>query len=118
MVSFAFLKVFVLISMVFFRHEHLYTKVSNNLIRSDDFNIAQSQLRGCQVILCTLSMLSNSNMQRSFIRIIPLNTLIVDEASQIEIGNYIPVFADFHQTLRKACFIGDDKQCMCVFFLF
>lgn len=41
----------------------------------------------------------------------PIKVLIVDEASQIEIGNYIPVFSNFSGTLRKACFIGDDKQC-------
>lgn len=39
-----------------------------------------------------------------------MKSLIVDEASQIEVGNYISVFTTFHG-LRKACFIGDDKQC-------
>jgi len=38
-----------------------------------------------------------------------MKSLIVDEASQIEVGNYISVFSTF-QNLRKACFIGDDKQ--------
>lgn len=77
---------------------------------------------------------------------VPVNTIVVDEASQIEIGlwslshlmfskltsfsgDYIPGTAFFHplclycipqtlaafdrfqKTLRKMCFIGDDKQC-------
>ncbi|KAF9007590.1 P-loop containing nucleoside triphosphate hydrolase protein [Cyathus striatus] len=37
--------------------------------------------------------------------IIPLNTLIVDEASQIEIGSYIPIFSDM-KTLRKYLLMG------------
>jgi hypothetical protein len=40
----------------------------------------------------------------------PLRTLVIDEASQIEIGAYIPLFTS-HTSIRKVCFIGDDKQC-------
>jgi regulator of nonsense transcripts 1 len=40
----------------------------------------------------------------------PLRTLVIDEASQIEIGDYIPLFTS-HTSIRKVCFIGDDKQC-------
>jgi len=103
---------FLFVSNSLFRHEHLYGKVENNIIRSDEFNIASNKanLRGIQVILCTLSMLSNFNISK-FTREIPLKVLIVDEASQIEIGNYIAPFSSFKRTLRKACFIGDDKQC-------
>lgn len=46
-----------------------------------------------------------------------MKSLIVDEASQIEVGNYISVFSTFH-SLRKACFIGDDKQCKCLSLFF
>jgi superfamily I DNA and/or RNA helicase len=42
--------------------------------------------------------------------IAPIKTLVIDEASQIEIGDYIPLFTS-HSTIRKVCFIGDDKQC-------
>ena len=56
-------------------------------------------------------MLSNRNIYK-FTKEIPLKILIVDEASQIEVGNYISIFTDFKNTLRKLCFIGDDKQCM------
>ncbi|OJA12505.1 hypothetical protein AZE42_10455 [Rhizopogon vesiculosus] len=39
----------------------------------------------------------------------PIKTLVIDEASQIEIGDYIPLFTS-HSTIRKVCFIGDNKQ--------
>jgi hypothetical protein len=44
---------------------------------------------------------------------VPFNTLVVDEASQILVHDYLPVLSTFLRTLRKVCFIGDDKQCMC-----
>ncbi|KAF8150796.1 P-loop containing nucleoside triphosphate hydrolase protein [Crassisporium funariophilum] len=92
-------------------HEHIYHKVENNIIRSDSFfsGASKSNLRGCQVILCTISMLSNKLISK-FTMEIPIRTLIVDEASQIEVGNYVSIFTTFQNTLRKACFIGDDKQ--------
>lgn len=95
------------------RHEHLYNaKVAANIIRSDTFiKISKRDLLGTQVVLCTLSMLSSNKLVK-FTKQIPLKTLVIDEASQIEVGNYIPIFVKFKATLRKACFIGDDKQCM------
>ena len=105
--------VFIFESYCPLRHEHLYLKVQKNIISSDVFNIASSKsnLKDCQVILCTLSMLSNRNIYK-FTREIPLKTLVVDEASQIEVGNYVSIFTEFKESLRKLCFIGDDKQCM------
>lgn len=98
------------------RHEHLYLKVQKNIISSDVFHIASSKsnLKDCQVILCTLSMLSSPSIYK-FTRRIPLKILVVDEASQIEVGNYISTFSEFKDSLRKLCFIGDDKQCMFYF---
>jgi hypothetical protein len=97
--------------ILFTRHEHIYTKIEDNVIRSNRFrNISTHEIKGCKVMLCTLSMLSNHNLKK-FTSLNPIKTLIVDEASQIEIGDYVSVFSDFHTTLRKACFIGDDKQC-------
>ena len=61
------------------------------------------------VNLCTLSMLSSPLLQ-SISRLNPVTSLIIDEASQIGLGDYLPVFAKYN-TLRKICFIGDDKQC-------
>lgn len=66
-------------------------------------------LLGSRVILCTLSMLSNSRLS-AIARIVPVQTVVVDEASQIEIGDYIPMLNRFSKTLRKLVLIGDDKQ--------
>jgi AAA domain len=94
------------------RHEHIYTKVQDNVIRSDRFaKISAHVFKDCKVMLCTLSMLSN-HFIRKFTSQVPIRILVVDEASQIEIGDYVTVFSDFHRTLCKAIFIGDDKQCM------
>jgi hypothetical protein len=80
------------------------------MIRSSEFiKLSPTRLTGCKVILCTLSMLSNTFMSK-FTRFVPLRTLVIDEASQIQIGDYIPAFMTFSLSLRKVCFIGDDKQ--------
>ncbi|KAF9510873.1 hypothetical protein BS47DRAFT_1249813, partial [Hydnum rufescens UP504] len=38
------------------------------------------------------------------------DVLIVDEASQIQLADYIPVFHRFHKSLKRVCFVGDHKQ--------
>jgi len=95
------------------RHEHLYSKIFNNVIRSDSFTGSQlkKDLKGVKVILCTLSMLSNPQLIVYISRMIPITTLVIDEASQIEVGDYVAVFTSYVSSLRKVCFIGDDKQC-------
>ncbi|KAK7033216.1 AAA-12 domain-containing protein [Favolaschia claudopus] len=90
-------------------HEHLYQGIKHFFIRSEEFRtLGLARLKGCKVFLCTLSMLSNHFLPK-FTNQVPVHTIVVDEASQIEIGDYIPVFDKF-KTLRKMCFIGDDKQ--------
>ncbi|PFH52931.1 hypothetical protein AMATHDRAFT_138703 [Amanita thiersii Skay4041] len=93
-------------------HEHQYDKVQKhkNLIGSSSFKHAKKQLQGVPVILCTLDMLANPHILSVFTPVVPINSLVVDEASQIEIGNYLIPFSTFQGTLRKVCFIGDDKQ--------
>ncbi|KAI6123604.1 AAA domain-containing protein, partial [Pisolithus thermaeus] len=94
-------------------HEHLYEKLESCLIRSDEFSDdivgASRQLRGARVILCTLGMLSNYHIA-PFVHVNPVDILIFDEGSQIEVGSYVPVFHRFGHTLEKIVFIGDDKQ--------
>ncbi|KAI9574020.1 P-loop containing nucleoside triphosphate hydrolase protein [Boletus coccyginus] len=94
-------------------HEHLYEELESCLIRSDTFKMstvdASRQLLDCNVILCTLSMFSNPNID-VFLHILPVEMIILDEASQIECGDYLPVFHHFHSTLSKLVFIGDDEQ--------
>jgi regulator of nonsense transcripts 1 len=97
------------------RHEHLYEKIKKNIIVSDNLpkpNVLQKVLKGSQVIICTLSMISNPKLQGlQLTEVIPVINVIIDEASQIEVRQYIPLIKSFGNTLRKLCFIGDDKQC-------
>ena len=82
------------------------------MIRSDQFprdGAADRLLAGSRVILCTLSMLSHPQLA-AFTRIVPIEIVIVDEASQIEIGEYIPIIHLHGRTIKKLAFIGDDKQ--------
>lgn len=99
------------------RHDHLYTKIMNQIICSDDFKPdarkTREALGNSRVILCTLSMLASDRMAKSgFPELVPVETLIVDEASQVEIGGYLVPLSKFHNSLQKIIFIGDDKQCM------
>ena len=96
------------------RHEHLYEKIEENIIRSDDFidDVVSTERRlgDSRVILCTLSVLSHHRLP-VFTRLVPIEVVIVDEASQIEIADYIPMLHLYERTIRKLVFIGDDKQC-------
>ncbi|KAG6910852.1 hypothetical protein DXG01_007168 [Tephrocybe rancida] len=91
-------------------HEHIYSKnIQDNVIRSDRFKfLSPKDIKGCKVMLCTLSMLSNQYISK-FTSQNPIKTLIVDEASQIEINNYVSILVTCSK-LRKMCFIGDDRQ--------
>ncbi|KAG2743528.1 P-loop containing nucleoside triphosphate hydrolase protein [Suillus brevipes Sb2] len=101
------------------RHEHLYERLEHCFIRSDSFGggpVAISRLlinehtnKHTRVILCTLSMLSNPRIE-DFTRQVPVQTVIFDEASQIEVGDYLPLLHRFQHSLQKMVFIGDDKQ--------
>ncbi|KAG0706771.1 P-loop containing nucleoside triphosphate hydrolase protein, partial [Suillus ampliporus] len=105
----------LLVSRDFFEywHEHLYASIRANIVISEEFSkpgVLQKHLQGCPVVLCTLSMLSSFMLlKQGGFTAAPLRTLVIDEASQIEIGDYIPMFTS-HTTIRKVCFIGDDKQ--------
>jgi regulator of nonsense transcripts 1 len=54
-------------------------------------------------------MLSNPNID-TITRIVSVQTVIFDEASQIEVGDYVPLLQRFQHSLKKMVFIGDDKQ--------
>jgi regulator of nonsense transcripts 1 len=100
-------------------HKHLYERLEHCFIRSDMFGggaVAASQhlldrhtSKPTRVILCTLSMLSNPRIE-DFTRQVPVQTVIFDEASQIEVGEYLPLLQRFQHSLQKMVFIGDDKQ--------
>jgi regulator of nonsense transcripts 1 len=52
-------------------------------------------------------------MSRGFTELVPVQMVIIDEASQIEVGDYLPILGKYKSTLRKVVFFGDDKQCKC-----
>ncbi|KAL4249785.1 hypothetical protein ABKN59_007614 [Abortiporus biennis] len=97
-------------------HEHLYEKIEKNIIRSDTFNqfsadSLQDILKDCRVMLCTISMLSSPLLiSAGFTTTVPPETVVVDEASQIEVGDYLPMFNMLGKSIRKIVYIGDDKQ--------
>ncbi|KZV92619.1 hypothetical protein EXIGLDRAFT_614112 [Exidia glandulosa HHB12029] len=96
-------------------HEHIYEKIQQKVILSDEFPPTivdvERALEGANVILCTLPMLSNYRVQASgFTTLVPVETLIVDEASQISLADYLVPASAFRHTLRKLVFVGDNQQ--------
>ena len=86
--------------------------IEANVITSDRLfkpGALRKELKGSQVILCTLSMMSHSKLS-GLTKVVPIINAIIDEASQIEVGQYVPLVKSSGSTLRKLCFIGDDKQ--------
>ncbi|RPD74791.1 P-loop containing nucleoside triphosphate hydrolase protein [Lentinus tigrinus ALCF2SS1-7] len=91
-------------------HEHLYQDLTKNIITSLEFRpkLLRNRLEGVPVILCTISMLSNPKISL-FTRANPIKTMVVDEASQIPLGDYVAPLKNF-PSIHKICMIGDDKQ--------
>ena len=116
------------------RHEHLYESIEERLIRSDDLFsdpvATERKLGGSRTILSTISMLSNPALDDNGVyRIVPVERLVVDEASQIDsfelmvsscflvqIRDLIVIKYPQHlfhkfEDLEKVCMFGDPKQC-------
>ncbi|KZT04829.1 P-loop containing nucleoside triphosphate hydrolase protein [Laetiporus sulphureus 93-53] len=97
-------------------HEYLYERFENVLICSDDLSgnkdpgAAERLFGGSTVVLCTLSMLSNPVLEDCLIfKLIPMEKLVIDEASQIDVFEFMHLFHKFKE-LQKICFFGDPKQ--------
>jgi hypothetical protein len=78
------------------RHEELYEEVKDVVIRSDGLNqrvpdsIIRQMFDGVTLVLSTLSMLSNPLLtDRGLFKIIPMRSLVVDEASQIDVFEFM-----------------------------
>ena len=116
-----------------YRHEKLYEKIQDKVIRSDDLPDSISEIsktfRGITVMLCTISMLSNPKLvDCGLIDILPVTSLVVDEASQIDVFEFMVIqvlallywrlvthlnqhlFYNHSKKLTKVCFFGDPKQ--------
>lgn len=97
-------------SEIWYRHEHIYAReINTNIIKSTEFRHARRHIEGIPVILCTLSILSHPKLH-VFTAANPIKTVVVDEASQITLGQYVAPLQRF-PTIHKICMIGDDKQC-------
>ncbi|OSC98823.1 P-loop containing nucleoside triphosphate hydrolase protein [Trametes coccinea BRFM310] len=95
-------------------HEHLYEEIEERLIRSDELFSdpvdAERKIGGSMVILCTIAMLSNPAIDNCGIfRLVPVERLVVDEASQIDTFEFMHLFHKFRD-LQKVCMFGDPKQ--------
>ena len=117
------------------RHEDIYEKIILKLRRIDEIKDIREvetdvRLNGISTILCTVSMLSNPGLvQLGFFRYIPVQRLVIDEASQIYVGQYIvspscrltslshrlmprsqALLHKFAKDLRQITFFGDPNQ--------
>jgi hypothetical protein len=81
-----------------FRHEELYLDIESMLIRSDQlpdsFGEVSITFHDTTVVLSTLSMLSNSKLEEcGLLRFIPVRSLVIDEASQIDVFEFMVTFS-------------------------
>ncbi|TCD66239.1 hypothetical protein EIP91_001642 [Steccherinum ochraceum] len=95
-------------------HEEIYARLRNHLIRSNDLVldpvVVERQMGSAQVVLCTLSMLSNIALDDArLFHLVPMERLVVDEASQIDTFEFMHIFHKFRH-LRKVCLFGDPQQ--------
>ncbi|RXW20315.1 hypothetical protein EST38_g5539 [Candolleomyces aberdarensis] len=109
----------ILVSKEFYEewHEHMYAAVQDNLIRSDELpasGVAMERLIGNScIILSTLGMLSNPALEQcGLFKLVPVERMIVDEASQIRIFEFLHLFELFQDVLEKVIFFGDPHQHM------
>ena len=80
------------------RHEHIYEEVERNLIRIDqlpaEFHQMAATFDGIRIVLCTLSALSNpALLDKRLFSLVRMQNLIIDEASQIGVFNYVVSFS-------------------------
>jgi superfamily I DNA and/or RNA helicase len=66
---------------------------------------------GVKVILCTLAMLTGPPLTTSNLhKLLPPHSLIVDEASQITMSDFLPAMYLLGEHIRRLGFVGDPKQ--------
>ncbi|KAG2007254.1 hypothetical protein CC2G_014962 [Coprinopsis cinerea AmutBmut pab1-1] len=107
----------IIVSKEFYEewHEHLYLAIEAKLIRTDELPTDPVGLErvigdSC-VILSTLSTLSNPALdQNKMFELVPVERLIVDEASQIRVFEFLHLFEKFQKDLEKVYFFGDPCQ--------
>jgi regulator of nonsense transcripts 1 len=83
------------------RHEHIYEIIQGKLIRSDELpgdpGDLEQALGGTCIMLSTLSMLSNPTLDdKNVFEIVPVVQLVIDEASQINLFDFMVRTARSH----------------------
>jgi len=69
---------------------------------------------GVKVILCTLAMLTGYPVFRIELhKLLPPHSLIVDEASQIIMSDFLPAMYLLGEHIQRLGFVGDPKQRKC-----
>ncbi|KAF7350700.1 Nucleoside triphosphate hydrolase protein [Mycena sanguinolenta] len=96
-------------------HEHIYGSIDQFLIRTDELMADERGiaylLNEARIVLSTLSTLSNPGLDHvGIFSLIPVEKLVVDEASQINAFDFMHVFHKFRKSLEKVCFFGDPMQ--------
>ncbi|KAG8984717.1 Small subunit (SSU) processome component, partial [Tulasnella sp. 427] len=104
----------LLVSNEFYQewHEAEYNKCEGYMLRSSQFKKElRQQMGNITFVLCTISMLFSPVFEKiGLFRMIPMERLVVDEASQIFVGDYLALFYKFRETLAKVCWFGDPRQ--------
>ncbi|KAJ3539223.1 hypothetical protein NMY22_g4833 [Coprinellus aureogranulatus] len=125
----------IIVSKEFYEewHEHLYDEIRDRLIRSDELPESpidlERMLGETCIILSTLGMLSNPALdERGLFREVPVERLIVDEASQIRVFEFLVILPtsrlgrranysshlqhlfEMFDNLEKVFFFGDPCQ--------
>ncbi|KAG8932861.1 hypothetical protein FRC02_000422 [Tulasnella sp. 418] len=97
-------------------HEHIYYEtLSDKLVRFDDISErhrhADILFSDVHIVLCTISMLSNPGLHlKGITKHVPVTRVIIDEASQIYVGQYMHLLHNYRKDLVKISFFGDPKQ--------
>ncbi|KDQ11284.1 hypothetical protein BOTBODRAFT_114634 [Botryobasidium botryosum FD-172 SS1] len=75
-------------------HEHLYGEMRRHIIPTDELKNATEKIRAVSTVLCTIDMLCNPTlMSTGVFDAVPVERLIIDEASQIFAGSYMVTFS-------------------------
>ena len=86
-----------------FRHEDIYADIQENVIITDELPRERPEIQfmisDSSIMLCTLSMLSNPILElRNVFDVVRVGRLVVDEASQIDVFEYM-VSSDFFRLI-------------------
>lgn len=73
------------------RHEAEYNKCKGYMIQSSEFKKElKKEMGNMNFVLCTMGMLFSDKLESlGLFRTIPMERLVVDEASQIFVGDYL-----------------------------